>query len=407
MNRTVLHCDLNNFYASVECRENPTLKDKPVAVCGSIKERHGIVLAKNYIAKEFGIITGEPVIHALKKCPSLVILPPDMQKYEEASAHVRRICMDYTSQIEPYGMDECWMDVTGSRLLFGDGEKIANEIRARIYKEVGITASVGVSFNKIFAKLASDLKKPDATTLIPQAYFKKIVNPLPANMLFFVGNSTSRILHRAGINTIGDLAASSPKALKYLLGKTGEILWCYANGLDETPVCDQNYEREIKSIGNGATALHDLNTDESAKRLIYMLSEKVATRLRQNAMRCSLLRLHIRSFDLHAVSHQRAMPIPSQSAGEIGSEAFSLFKHMWQFPYSPPIRSITVQACSLKDELTGSQLSMLDEFAAHQKRDTLEQAIDKIRGKYGYGSIMRASVMLGCEHEFLPSSIGV
>ena len=232
MDRVILHSDLNNFYASVECLYNPELQGKPVAVCGSQSSRHGIVLAKNYVAKAMGIKTGEVIWQAKQKCPGLIVVPPNFSLYLKFSRLATEIYRDYTDLIEPFGIDESWLDISSSAGLFGSGEKIAHEIRNRIKEEMGVTVSIGVSFNKVFAKLGSDLKKPDAVTIINQANFRQKIWPLPAKELLYVGRATSKKLDRVGISTIGAIAAAPREFLVNLLGKWGEALWVFANGYD-------------------------------------------------------------------------------------------------------------------------------------------------------------------------------
>jgi len=257
MERVILHSDLNNFYASVECLYNPDLRDKPVAVGGDVEARHGIILAKNYHAKKYGILTGEAIWQAQQKCRDLVVVPPNFKRYMRFSQMARDIYADYTDQCESFGLDECWLDVTGSYRLFGDGKAIADKIRERIKFEMGITASVGVSFNKIFAKLGSDIKKPDATTIISKDNFKDVVWKLPVNELLYVGRATHKKLNRYGIKTIGDLANTELKYLEYWLGKWGCMLWTFANGYDTSPVSNIGAKSLIKSVGNSTTTPRD------------------------------------------------------------------------------------------------------------------------------------------------------
>ena len=254
MQRVILHCDMNNFYASVECMLNPELKNKPVAVCGSVEERHGIVLAKNYAAKAFGVSTGEAIWQAKQKCQDLVIVEPHYEQYMKFSKLAREIYGRYTDQIEPYGMDECWLDVTGSGCM-GTGFEIADEIRRTVKFELGLTISAGVSFNKIFAKLGSDMKKPDAITCIEADSFQEKIWCLPASDLLGVGRATEKVLSGYGIHTIGELAATSDDFLKCRLGKNGLAIKKYANGLDDSPVMRSDYVSPVKSIGHGITTM--------------------------------------------------------------------------------------------------------------------------------------------------------
>ncbi len=291
MERVILHSDLNNFYASVECLYNPSLRGKPIAVSGNPEARHGIVLAKNYAAKSCGVDTGNPLWLAKQKCPDIIFVPPHYELYIKYSEITREIYSEYTDQVEPYGLDECWLDVTGSSALFGDGQTIADKIRERVKSELGVTVSVGVSYNKIFAKLGSDIKKPDATTVIKRSHFKEIVWPLPVNDLLYVGKSTHKKLLNYKIKTIGDLANSDKHFMQYLLGRNGVMLWNFANGLDTSPVSNIGAKSLIKSIGNSTTAPRDLITDEDIKIILYVLCESVSSRMREYNFICSTVQL--------------------------------------------------------------------------------------------------------------------
>ena len=270
MQRVILHCDMNNFYASVECMLNPELKNKPVAVCGSVEERHGIVLAKNYAAKAFGVSTGEAIWQAKQKCQNLVIVEPHYEQYMKFSKLARGIYGRYTDQIEPYGMDECWLDVTGSGCM-GTGFEIADEIRRTVKFELGLTISAGVSFNKIFAKLGSDMKKPDAITCIEADSFQEKIWCLPASDLLGVGRATEKVLSGYGIHTIGELAATSDDFLKCRLGKNGLAIKKYANGLDDSPVMRSDYVSPVKSIGHGITTIEV----DGSQRSIFLKTNDV------------------------------------------------------------------------------------------------------------------------------------
>ena len=255
--RVILHCDCNNFFASVECLRDPTLRDVPMAVCGSVEDRHGIVLAKNELAKRYGIKTAETVYSARRKCPSLVICPPHHGEYARVSRAVNEIYLRFTDLCEPFSIDESWLDVTGSRNLFGDGMAIARAIAEAVRTEIGITLSIGVSFNKTYAKLGSDYKKPDAITYVGRENYRDILFPLPVEDMLFVGERTAEILRRSGIRTIGDLAAASPAYLVSRLGKVGEQLGAAARGEDTSRVIPESEREEVKSVGNGMTFRRD------------------------------------------------------------------------------------------------------------------------------------------------------
>ena len=387
MERTILHADLNNFFASVECLEHAELKEKPVAVAGDALARHGIILAKNEIAKRYGVKTAMPLWQAKRLCPALVCLPPHYDLYMKFSGLTREICQSYTSQVESFGLDECWMDVTGSASLFGNGEEIANALRHRIHKELGLTVSVGVSFNKVFAKLGSDMKKPNATTVIPKENFQKIIWPLPAESLLFVGPSARNTLHRFGLFSIGDLATANPELLRRSMGKAGIKLWRFANGLDDAPVTEITEPLPIKSIGNSTTTYRDLITETDCKMVLYALSETVSARLKKHGLLCSVVQLSIRRGDLSAYERQISLSIPTCSASEIFKAAWHLLK---QNHDQKPLRSLGVRGCQLSQP-QNRQLSLFD--ADNQKTETLEDALDEIRSRFGVQSIRRAILL--------------
>ena len=300
MDRVILHVDMNNFFASVECADRPELWTKPVAVAGDVQARHGIILAKNQVAKGFGVQTGESIAEARSKCPSLVLLPPHMDRYKQISDKARGIYARYTDRVESFGIDECWLDVTGNGRLWGKdyGKVIAEEIRQRIKTELGVTVSVGVSFNKIFAKMGSDYKKPDAVTVITRENFRELLWGLPVGELIFVGRSTAKKLWYMQIRTVGDLARADPALLEGTLGKQGLTAWQFANGMDGSPVLHDGQEYPIKSIGNSTTTPVDMVTRRDAEIVLAQLCQSVATRLRTVDMRCTTVKLALRTTDL-------------------------------------------------------------------------------------------------------------
>ena len=387
--RVILHSDLNCFYASVECRDNPSIADKPVAVCGDQKERHGIVLAKNQIAKGYGINTGDTVFEAKRKCPSLVVVGVNFEKYIEASERVRKIYYCYTDMIEPFGLDECWLDVTHSLQLFGSGEQIAYQIKERIKREVGLTVSIGVSFNKVFAKLGSDMKKPDAVTVITRENFKQKVWGLPASDLLYVGRATKRKLDKINVKTIGMLASLPDKFLYESFGKHGLVIGKFARGQDDSPVMKYGETTEIKSIGNGNTAARDLTTVTEVKSLIYCMAESVATRLRKHKLNANGVALSIKTHDLETFSLQRKFLSPTACAATLGKYATELFQE--SFDWSKSVRAITVCACYLSNE-NAVQLSFMGDFDRERKLCTLEQTVDRLRKKYSHPAILRGIV---------------
>ena len=391
--RVILHSDLNNFYASVECLYHPEYRGKPLAVLGDPEARHGIVLAKNYEAKAYGVQTGDPMWMARKKCPDIVFVPPHYDLYMKHSKLIREIYSEYTDKVEPYGLDECWLDVTNSTMLFGSGEDIANEIRKRVKFELGVSVSVGVSFNKIFAKLGSDLKKPDATTVIESNRFKEIVWPLPVKELLYVGRATHAKLKRKGIFTIGDLANSNPENLRFWLGKMGVVLWQFANGLDTSPVSNIGAKSLIKTVGNSTTAPRDLMTDEDIKITLMVLSESVSARLREYDFICRTVQIGIRDNELEWIERQGKLEISNRTAKSIFELAFSLFK---KHTNGKPIRSLSVRACDL-EPVDFVQLSLLPDVAQLQKQEELEAAMDSLRNRFGHFSVQKGIMLCDTE----------
>ena len=389
MERVILHSDLNNFYASVECLHHPELRGKPVAVAGDPEKRHGIILAKNDLAKQFGITTGNPLWMAREKCPDLILVEPHYDLYLRFSKMVREIYSEYTDQVESFGLDECWLDVTGSTGLFGSGKSIADEIRGRIRQELGVTVSVGVSFNKIFAKLGSDLKKPDATTVITRSHFREIVWPLPVRELLYVGRSTHARLKRYGIATIGALANTDQRFLQTILGKNGLMLWLFANGLDTSPVSNIGAKSFIRSVGNSTTAPRDLVSDEDIRITLYILCESVSARLREYGFICRTVQIGIRDYELHSIERQSRLLIPNRTAQSLFQAAYRLFK---EHHNGLPVRGLSVRALNLELR-ENEQLSLLPEISLLQKQEQLESALDSIRNRFGPFSVRRG-VML-------------
>jgi len=385
----ILHSDMNNFYASVESLDNPGLRGKPMAVTGDPDARHGIVLAKNYEAKRYGIATGEPLWMARQKCPDIIFTPPRYDRYIEFSQAASQIYEEYTDRVESFGLDECWLDVSESTSLFGNGKVIADEIRTRIKQELGITASIGVSYNKIFAKLGSDMKKPDATTVIGQDFREKIWH-LPADMLLYVGRATYGKLLKCGIYTIGDLARCDPAFLERLLGKNGLMLWAFANGLDRSPVSHTYSHRIIKTIGNSTTTPRDLVTDTDIKIILYILSESVAERMRKENFYCRSVQISIRDNTLTSYERQGRLPIPTCTSQAVFEKAFALYRANRP---ANPVRSLGVRACKLS-YMEYRQLSFLEEAAKDQRQEDLERSIDKIRQCYGHYSIQRGIMLI-------------
>ena len=384
MERVILHSDLNNFYASVECLYNPALREKPVAVAGDPEARHGIVLAKNYAAKACGVATGNPLWMARQKCPDIIFVPPHYELYMKYSKIAKEIYSEYTDQVEPYGLDECWLDVTGSAHLFGDGKTIANKLRERIKFELGVTASVGVSYNKIFAKLGSDMKKPDATTVITSDHFREIVWPLPVSDLLYVGRATHNKLRKYGIQTIGSLAQTEQDFLHSILGQNGVMLWMFANGLDTSPVSNIGAKSLIKSIGNSTTTPRDLITDEDIRITLMVLCESVSARMREYGFVCNTVQIGVRDNELCSYERQGKLSYPNRTAKALLQKSFELYKR--HHTSGKPVRSLSVRACNLSlNEY--EQLSLLPEISSIQRQEALESAIDNIRNRFGHFSI--------------------
>ena len=392
MDRTILHCDMNGFYASVELLALPDLIGKPMAVCGNPDNRHGIILAKSEEAKAFGIVTAETVWQAKKKCPGLILVRPHHEKYRLYSDRINEIYERFTDQIEPFSIDESWLDVTGSLRLFGSGKEIADQIRSTVKKELGLTLSVGVSYNKVFAKMGSEYKKPDATTLISRENYKDLLWPLPIRELFFVGGATAEKLERSGMKTIGDLAVYNRDLVCAMLGKQGAVIHDYANGIDDSPV-SLSYERQkIKSVGNGMTFKRDLNGVEDVKTAILALSDTVAGRLRKYEMKCQGVKVDIKDPLFKTISRQKQLSLATNLAEEISTAAMELIQKSWNI--KDPIRMLTITGIGLCDELESEQLSIFDLDQKNRgKTETIERTLDTIRRKYGGSAITFGGIL--------------
>ena len=390
--RVILHCDMNGFFASVELLSHPELRDRPMAVCGSPDKRHGIILAKNEPAKKAGVITAETVWQALKKCPDLQFVPPHMSKYKHYSRLINEIYQRFTDMVEPFSIDESWLDVTASQSLFGSGREIADTIRETVKKELGLTLSAGVSFNKIFAKMGSEYKKPDATTLITRENYKDILWPLPARDMFFVGKATAQKLAAAGISTIGDIAVTSPDFLESMLGKQGRQLWEYTNGLDNSPVARTSEGEKIKSVGNGVTFTRDLITEDDIITAVTSLSDTVAGRLRRYGMKACGVKVDIKDPYFKVISRQKQLFSPTNLAGELAKNALDIIHSSWKS--GSPIRMLTITGINLTDEFFDEQLSLFGVSSDdRQKGEQIERTMDEVRKKYGSSSIGFAAVL--------------
>ncbi len=391
--RIIFHCDCNSFFASVELLPHPELWDKPVAVGGDSETRHGIVLAKNEAAKKYGVKTAETLWQARKKCPDLIVLPPHHDLYSKYSKIINGIYTQYTDLVEPFGIDESWLDVTNTYKLFADTpQQLADDLRNRIKYETGLTISVGVSFNKIFAKLGSDYKKPDATTVISRENFRDIVYPLPVQDLIYVGKSTQTTLNDIGVRTIGQLAEIPLKTLEDRFGKHGLELYNYANGLENSPVSSYYSEKEVKSVGSGNTFGHNLSTLEEIRPALLRLSEDVGTRLRRHGMYANGVQITIRYPDFHTFTRQCKIPCTDVTS-EIYDRALKLF--IANRDPSIAVRALTVTAIDLEKEKRAAQMSLFETTVdeKHEKNEKLQAAIDRIRGKFGDASVQSATVM--------------
>ena len=402
MTRTILHSDMNNCYASIERKLNPSLIGKRLVVCGSVEDRHSIVLAKSYEAKAFGVKTGDSLFEAKMKCPGLVAVKPHYDEYFKFSKLAHKIYYSYTNQVEPFGLDECWLDVTGSEKLFGSGETIAHEIKERIKKELGITVSIGVSYNKIFAKLGSDLKKPDAVTVISKNDFKEIVWPLSTDSIIGIGSKTKKKLMYMNINTLGELAKADVNLLKRKLGIRGLYLWQYANGYDTSEVCDYYHRDKIKSISRGVTTKADLNSYDEVKKIFEELAIEVSKKLIEEDLKAGGVKITIRDKNLSYVSFQKVFTETSISALRLNDKAMELFKERYDFKEA--IRSLTISAINLTKNTKTEQLSL---FAPKKviKDDRLEKVFNEIREKFGSDKIGYLGLELNSKMPEKPSVV--
>ena len=394
MERIILHCDCNSFFASVEAVLEPSLKGSAFAVCGDKELRHGIILAKSDIAKSCGVKTGEAIWQAKQKCPQLKLVTPTYGAYEDFSHRIYNIYCRYTDLVEPFGMDECWLDVTGTAHIFGSGKKIADELRQTIREETGVTISAGVSFNKLFAKLGSDYKKPDATTCITKQNFKQLLYPLPVTDMFGVGRAAEQRLKSLGIFTIGDLARADYAALEAVLGKSGRLLGECANGIEYSAVNSTQYQRQPKSIGNGATFKHDLVNDAQIRTAVFVLADKVCSRLREHEAECATLQVTVKRKDLSIIQHQAVLERPTQLTNELAYAALKLIGDVHE--RFEPIRAITLTGQQLQRHGKGNeQISFffLKEQLGRFKHEELENAKDAIRSRYGSRAITQCSLI--------------
>ncbi len=389
--RAILHCDINHCFAQIEEMKNPVLKTVPMAVGGNEEKRHGIILARNLLAKPFNIKTAEPVRDAIKKCPNLVCISPSTNDYVYYTEQVKDIYREYTDKVESFGLDEAWIDVTECQSLFGDPVDIAREIQNRVYNEIGLTISIGVSYNKVFAKLGSDMVKPSGLTVITEENLEQTVYPLPVEDLLYVGPATKEKLNKIDIFTIGDLAARTADYMRKVLGKQGELIHCFARGLDITEVNMSTFKRAAKSVGNGVTAVHNIDTFEDAKMVFYVLAESVASRLKDNGQKGNVISISLRDTDLKWVSHQRKLEEHTNTSKEIMQTVVSLLKESWTSNTS--LRSINVTVSSLVPEGSGCQVNLFVDPEQRMKDRKIDLAMDYIRGRFGFDAIKRCVLL--------------
>ncbi len=399
MDRVILHSDMNSFYASVEQAERPELRGKPVVVAGKEELRHGIVLTKSVEAKKYGIKTAEALWQARAKCPDLIVLPPRYRIYRRYSEMARHIYYQYTDLVEPFGLDECWLDLTGSLALHGGSATIvAREISERMKAELGCTVSIGISWNKIFAKFGSDYKKPDAITHITRQNYQHIVWKAPVRDLLYVGPATERKLHAYNIRTIGQLAGASDAYLQRRFGKIGFVLRTFARGQDTTPVkpydpLARDVQREVKSYGNGLTAPHPITCASDARALIWLLSESVAQRMRADGMRARTIQIGVRNdVDLSGYGCQVKLDRPSAATRHVAQAAWALLRANEPLDEDHPIRALHVRASDLVEADPGVQLSLFE--SAEPDWENLDLCIDELRRRFGNTCIVRGTELL-------------
>ncbi len=390
MDRVILHCDCNSYFASVESIDRPELKQVPMAVCGDPEKRHGIILARNELAKKFGVHTPEPIWQALRKCPELVLITPHHHKYEEYCKKINQIYEQYTDQVEPCSIDESYLDVTGSQHLFGDGKTIADTLRKRIREEIGLSISVGVSFNKTFAKLGSDYKKPDATTVISKENFQEILWPLAAGDMLMVGQSAAKLLSRYGIHTIGDIAKSDKKQLTAMLGKSGNMLWDCANGLDLSPVKHVGERDPVKSISNNITFSRDLIGQKDIHNGLLLICDQVGTRLRRQKLYCGVVHIQIKDPNLKIINRQRKLRSPTNITADILFCAQTLLNENWSS--AAPIRMLSVGVSDLSLDC-GMQMDFFEDTEKKRRAQKLDATLDNIRSRFGKDALVYGSVL--------------
>lgn len=392
MSRVILHVDANSFYASVECAYDPDIRGKAVAVCGDPEARHGIVLTSTREAKSKGVKTGMAIWQAKQVCPDLIVLPPDYELYLHYSHMMRDILMEYSDNVEAFGLDENWCDVSTYIHTVQDGGKLADEIRQRMYQELGITVSVGVANNKVFAKLGSDMKKPDATTIIDPLSFREKIWDLPASDLLYCGPKATSVLNRRCIHTIGELAQADTGMLQSALGKCGLMLKLFAMGMDEAPVMHIDAESAIKSIGNSTTTPVDMLTIDDARCVFYLLAESVGARLREHGFRSKTVAVSVRDTNLNWCIRQRTIKDATNITDEIADTVMDLF--LKNFTNTLPLRSVGIHCGNLVPDTWPIQLDMFGDTEARLRKERLDASLDGIRARFGHQVIQRGIVLM-------------
>ena len=389
--RVIFHLDCNKFFASVECLHRPEIREFPVAVGGSAERRHGIILTANQVAAKFGVKTAEPIWQAKTKCPDLIVVPPNYPLYVRFSGLVKAICAEYTDKVESFGLDESWLDVTDNVKDLKQGELLADKIRERVKEELGITVSVGVSWNKVFSKLGSDYKKPDAVTLFSRENYREKIFPLPCRDLLYVGPATEKKLLSRGIFTIGDIAEAGPDALCSFLGKNGYMLYAFAAGLEDSPVKDVLHQRGVKSVGNSVTAPRDLISYEDIKLTFSVLGETVARRLRDQGLRAKKVGISVRDSRLNTFTRQTCLDMPTSSADTLINNAMKLFCADMTEPFK--VRSIGICAYELCSADLSVQFDMFGEVKRNERAEKLEKTVDILKYRFGNDCVKRGSML--------------
>lgn len=407
MERWIIHSDINHCYAQIEEMMYPELRNVPMAIGGHEEDRHGIILAKNDLAKKYHIKTGESLRDAFQKCPELLIVPPHYDDYLFYTEEVKRIYREYSDKVESFGLDEAWIDITGTEKLFHKtAMELAEEIQRRVFKELGLTVSMGLSFNKVFAKLGSDLDKKQGLAVITRDNFKDMVFPLPIADILYIGKATSSQLNERNIYTLGDLALSSKEYIKSFLGKNGEMVWLFANGYDTLSV--NSSQQVIKSVGNGITAKHDIHTIEEAKIVLSMLAESVAKRLRQSNKLGSVISIGMRYKDLQGLSRQKRVDTPTNIAQEILDMVMILLRDNWNMAI--PLRSLSISVSSLVEKETYAyQMSLFNTANEEDRYEQLhlEEVIQEIKERWGEKSIKYGHSLLDEELSDFSTQLGM